>query len=199
MLGLEEGKKAVEIARETIETYLKEGRKPDPPGEIPEKFREDRGVFVTLNKSGSLRGCIGRPLPDQPLIDGLMDSAINAATSDSRFPSVGEGELKNISIEVSVLTVPDKVEVDDPKELPEKVRVGRDGLIARYRSRAGLLLPQVPVDNDWDAEEFLSQTCVKAGLSPDAWVKGGVEFEKFSAQVFGEKEPGGEVVEKGLG
>ncbi|KXA98634.1 hypothetical protein AKJ39_01415, partial [candidate division MSBL1 archaeon SCGC-AAA259J03] len=83
--------------------------------------------------------------------------------------------------------------------LPGKVEVGRDGLIARYRSRAGLLLPQVPVDEGCDAEDFLSQTCAKAGLSPDAWVRGDVEFEKFSAQVFEEKEPSGRVAEKGLG
>lgn len=196
MLDLEKGKKAVEIARQTIETYLREGRRPDYPEDVPEEFRENRGVFVTLNKNGSLRGCIGRPLPDQSLIDGLMDSAINAATGDPRFPSVSEEELESISVEVSILTVPEKIVVEDPKKLPEEVKVGRDGLIAKRLGREGLLLPQVPVDNNWDAEEFLSQTCVKAGLSPDAWVEEDVEFEKFSAQVFKEKEPEGEVVEE---
>ncbi len=101
-------------------------------------------------------------------------------------------------IEVSVLTLPEKIEVEDPKKYSEKVEIGEDGLIVKGRGREGLLLPQVPLDRDWDAEEFLSQTCVKAGLSPDSWLSEDIEIEKFSAQVFKEKEPGGEVVEKSL-
>ncbi len=198
MFDLKDGEKAVKIARRTILKNLKEGRKPDPPEDVPEKFWENRGVFVTLNKSESLRGCIGKPLPNQSFIEGLMDSAVSAATGDPRFPSVSEDEMDIITLEVSILTVPEKIEVDDPKKLPERVEVGRDGLIARYRSREGLLLPQVPVNNGWDVEEFLSQTCVKAGLSPDFWLEGDVEFEKFSAQVFREESPGGEVVEDSL-
>ncbi|KXA88582.1 hypothetical protein AKJ61_04610 [candidate division MSBL1 archaeon SCGC-AAA259B11] len=196
MLDLEDGERAVRTARKAIETYLKEGMRPDLSDEVPEKFKEERGVFVTLNKNGNLRGCIGRPLPSQTLIDGLVDSAINAATGDPRFPSVDIEELEDITIEVSVLTVPEKIEVEDPKKYPEEIEVTRDGLIAKCRGREGLLLPQVPMDHDWSCEEFLSQTCVKAGLSPDAWLEGEVEFEKFSAQVFEESEPGGEVVEK---
>lgn len=196
MLDLEEGKKIVKLSRRTIEAHLEEGEKPEPPEEVSEVMEEDRGVFVTLNKDGDLRGCIGRPLPTQSLIDGVMDSAISAATGDPRFPSLSSEELEDVTVEVSVLTLPEKIEAEDPKKRPEKVEVGKDGLIAKHMGREGLLLPQVPVGQDWDAEEFLSQTCVKAGLSPDSWLRDDVEIEKFSAQVFKEEEPEGEVVEE---
>lgn len=197
-MDLEKGKRIVKLARETIETYLEEGKRPEPPEEISEEMKEERGVFVTLKKNGNLRGCIGRPLPTEPLISALMDSAIRAATKDPRFPRLEPEELPQITVEVSVLTLPKKLDVEDPKKYPEKVEVGEDGLIVKYRGREGLLLPQVPIEQDWDAEEFLSQTCVKAGLSPDNWLKEGVEIEKFSAQIFKEKEPEGEIVEKGF-
>lgn len=198
MLDLEEGKKAVKFARKAISTFLKEGERPDFSGEVSGEFEENRGVFVTINKNGNLRGCIGRPLPDQSLIEGIVDSAINAATGDPRFPSLDQDELNNITVEVSVLTVPEEVEVEDAKNYPEKIEVGRDGLIAECRGRKGLLLPQVPCDNDWGVEEFLSQTCLKAGLSPDRWLAGDVNVKKFSAQVFKEEEPEGEVIEESL-
>lgn len=196
MLSLEEGKKVVKIARKTIEKYLEKGEKAEISEEIPEKLKEERGVFVTLNKDEQLRGCIGRPLPNQLFIDGLRESAINAATRDPRFPSLELEELGEVTVEVSILTVPEEIEVEDSKEYLDKIKVGRDGLIIKHKGREGLLLPQVPVDNDWNVEEFLSQTCVKAGLSPDSWVKDNVRVEKFSAQVFKEKEPNGEVVEE---
>ncbi len=196
MLSLEEGKKVVKISRKILEKYLEDEEKPEVTEEIPEKLKEERGVFVTLNKNENLRGCIGRPLPQQPFIEGLKESTINAATRDPRFPRLDQDELDEVTVEVSVLTVPQEIEVDSPKEYPKKVKVGRDGLIVEYKGREGLLLPQVPVDNDWDVEEFLSQTCVKAGLSPDTWVNKNVKMEKFSAQVFKEEEPGGEIVEE---
>ncbi|KXA94614.1 hypothetical protein AKJ65_03915 [candidate division MSBL1 archaeon SCGC-AAA259E19] len=196
MLNLEEGIDIVKLARQTIEHYLREGKKPEPPEKTGGVMEENRGVFVTLNRNDELRGCIGRPLPNQTLVDGLMDSAISAATQDPRFPSLTLEELEDITVEVSVLTPPEKIEVEDPKELPKKVKVGRDGLIVEGTGRKGLLLPQVPVDRGWSAEDFLSQTCVKAGLSPDEWITGNVEVEKFSAQVFKEKEPEGKIIEE---
>lgn len=194
MLDLEEGRTLVKLARKTIRTYLEEGKKPDPPEDVSEALKKDRGVFVTLNKNGKLRGCIGRPLPTQPLIDGLMDSAVNSATGDPRFPNLDSEELKDTTIEVSVLTLPEKIDVEDPKSYPENVEIGRDGLIAKSGGREGLLLPQVPVDQGWDSEEFISQTCVKAGLSPNSWLREDVEIERFSGQIFKEKVPGGEIV-----
>ncbi len=198
LLDLEKGKKVVKIARDTIEKYLEEGEKPEISEEIPEELKEERGVFVTINKNENLRGCIGRPLPSQPFINGLIESAINAATRDPRFPKMELEEVDEITIEVSVLTVPEEINVEKSKDYPEKIKIGRDGLIVKYKGREGLLLPQVAVDNEWGAEEFLSQTCVKAGLSPDSWVKDNVTFEKFPAQVFKEKEPRGEIVEESL-
>lgn len=198
MLELEKGKKVVELARRIIDAHLKGEEKPEVPDEINEKMQENRGVFVTLNKNERLRGCIGRPYPDQPLKEGLADSAVNAAVSDPRFPSLDPGELKDVTVEVSILTTPEEIEVEDPKKYPEEIEIGRDGLIVESGVRKGLLLPQVPVDQGWDVEEFLSQTCAKAGAMSDCWLEKNVKIKKFSAQVFKEKEPEGEIVEEGL-
>lgn len=199
MIEKEEGEKVVKIARKVLEDFLKEGKKPDvDEDQLPESLKENRGVFVTLNKKEDLRGCIGRPLPSQPFIEGLVDSAINAAVRDPRFPKVTGDELEDITIEVSVLTVPEEVDVESSENYPDVVEVGEDGLIVEGKGREGLLLPQVAVDNDWKSEQFLSQTCVKAGLSKDSWREGGVTVKKFSAQVFKEKSPGGEIVEKNM-
>lgn len=198
MLDLEEGRVLVNLARRSIENYLDKGEKLEPPEDLSEEMEKERGVFVTLNKDGELRGCIGRPLPSQPLVKGLIDSAVSAAVGDPRFPSLESHELDDVTVEVSVLTLPQKIDVVDSKKCPEKVEVGKDGLVVKCGRLEGLLLPQVPLDQDWDAEEFLSQTCVKAGLPPDSWLEDDTEIKKFSAQVFKEKEPDGEVVEKSL-
>lgn len=196
MLNLEEGSKLVALARSAIEKYLKDGERLEPPADVGEKMRKERGVFVTLREKDKLKGCIGRPLPTQTLLEGVVDSSIDAATGDPRFPSLELRDMDNVSVEVSVLTVPEKLEVRDHKECSKRIEIGKDGLIVRYKRRSGLLLPQVPIGRDWSVEDFLSQTCVKAGLSPDSWVRDDVEIEKFSAQVFKEKEPRGEVIEK---
>ncbi len=192
MLTLEEGKLLVKLARETIETYLREGRKPRVP-KVPAKLRERRGVFVTLNKGGELRGCIGHPLPTTPLVDAVIDSAISSATRDPRFPPVDPEELPALDVEVSVLSKPEPIEVKSPREYPKHIVIGRDGLIIEWSGCAGLLLPQVPIEWGWNAEEFLSHACMKAGLMPDHWLREGVRISKFSAQVFRERRPGGEV------
>lgn len=197
LLNLEEGDFLVKLARRSIETHLEGGGELETP-EVDEKLQQPRGVFVTLNKNDKLRGCIGRPLPDQPLVEGLIDAAISSATGDPRFPKVRKEELGEIEIEVSVLTPPKTVEVEDPKEYPEKIKVGKDGLIMERGIRRGLLLPQVPIDQGWDAEEFLSNACLKAGLTPDAWLGEDVKIKKFNAQIFAEKEPTGSVEERGI-
>lgn len=197
MLTLEEGKFLVELARQSIETYLDKGSKPETP-EVPEKLKQSRGVFVTLRKNEELRGCIGRPFPTQSLVDGIIDSAINSAVGDPRFPSLEKDGLKDVSIEVSVLTPPEVIEVETPRDYPEKVRVGEDGLIVERSGGKGLLLPQVPIEQGWDAEEFLTNTCLKAHLKPDCWLKKDVKIKKFSAQIFAEKDPSGEVEERSI-
>ncbi|MFH1821985.1 MAG: TIGR00296 family protein [Methanobacteriota archaeon] len=197
MLTLEDGKLLVRTARRTIETYLRDG-KVLPKPDMPHKLLEHRGVFVTLTKKGELRGCIGHPIPTVSLIEALIDSAINAATRDPRFPELDLDELSDVEIEVSVLTKPEVLKVKHPKEYPSLIVIGRDGLIIEYRDNAGLLLPQVPVEWNWNAEEFLSNACLKARLTPDAWLDKGVCVQRFSAQVFSELEPKGMVEERKL-
>lgn len=143
------------------------------------KFQEPRGVFVTLTKGGDLRGCIGFIEPVAPLGQAVIRAAIYAATEDPRFPPVIPAELKDLAVEISVLT-PVR-EIADPRE----VVVGRHGLIVARGGRKGVLLPQVPVENKWDRETFLEQGCLKAGLPPDAW-RLGAKLAVFEAIVFHE-------------
>lgn len=192
-----EGRTAVKLARKTIESFLSEERLSEPQElgfKLSPVFREKRGVFVTLTENGLLRGCIGHPFPDSTLEEAIIDSAISAATRDPRFPPVGEDELDDIVVEVTVLTPPEKINAP-PKELPNRIEIGRHGLIVKQGYCQGLLLPQVAPENNMDSIDFLSHTCLKAGLSPDAWLKG-AEISCFEGQIFKEKEPQGEVFEE---
>lgn len=176
----EEKQELLALARETIKNYLSDGRKEYPPTDNP-KFREERGIFVTLHKQGDLRGCIGYPLPIKPLWEAVADHAISCATEDPRFNPVQPEELQDIDLEISVLTVPIAVGG------PDDVVVGRDGIIITKGFMRGLLLPQVPVEQGWDLEEYISYGCRKAGLPPDEW-KRGVKIETFQGIVFGESD-----------
>lgn len=195
MLTLDDGKFLVKLARQTIEDYLRTGKKLQVP-KVSARLHERRGVFVTLTKDGELRGCIGHPLPTMPLVEAIIDAAISSATGDPRFPPVSVDEMRDIKIEVSVLSEPEIIKVKSPREYPKCIVIGRDGLIVEWSGYAGLLLPQVPVEYGWGAEEFLSHACMKAGLTPDYWLQKGVRISKFSAQIFAEKSPGGEVEER---
>jgi AmmeMemoRadiSam system protein A len=152
---------------------------PNPQSPIPEDFLA--GAFVTIRKKGQLRGCIGYPEPERPLLDVVEHCAVSAAISDPRFPPLSAAEWKDVDLELSVLGP------IEPVDHISEVVVGRDGLIVEMGRRRGLLLPQVAVEWKWDAEEFASQTCIKAGLPPDAWQKGAKLF-KFEAEVFSEAE-----------
>ncbi len=193
MLSDEDGKRAVHYARTVIERHLHGHEVPAMDAGKP--FTTKAGVFVTLNRhpSGDLRGCIGIPEPSMQLAAAVQEAA-TSATRDPRFPSLEADELDNVTVEVTVLTPPEKIEVDDPESYPACIEVGRDGLIAERRGRRGLLLPQVPVKQDWDARTFVSQTCWKAGLSPDAWLDGDTELYCFQGEVFRETEPRGDVI-----
>ena len=195
----DEGKLAVEIARKTVDTFVSKGKR-YKLNEIPSWMKEKRGVFVTLEKypSHELRGCIGFPGPVAQLIDALIDAGISAASRDPRFNPVEEKELDGIVVEVSVLTPPKLIKVDNPKLYPTKIKVGRDGLIVDVGFTSGLLLPQVPVDEGWGEEEFLSHTCWKANLPPDRWMDPDVKIYSFQGQVWQEKEPRGGIVRKEL-
>ena len=175
------------LARRTLENMPGTGREVPrdqglPDEEIPPDVEAARGVFVTLRKEGELRGCIGYVMPVEPLYRAVADNAMNAARGDPRFPPVQLEEVPNLTIEISVMTVPE--EVDDIDE----IEIGRDGLIVSEGMMRGLLLPQVATEYGWDRETFLSHTCRKAGLPMDAWRLGEVRIEKFSAQVFSEDE-----------
>ena len=195
-LSLDEGAYLVRLARRAIETKLKTGETIKPDTTSP-KLKEPCGVFVTLNEvmgdSHSLRGCIGFPTPVMPLAEAVVDSAISAAMRDPRFSQVTAKEMDSIAIEVSVLTPPEVIEVEKPDNYPNKVEVGRDGLIVCRGPYKGLLLPQVPTEWGWDAEEFLTQCCIKAWLPPDAWLEKGTEISKFQAIIFAEETPRGNV------
>jgi len=195
LLNLEDGVKAVKLARRAIETYLTEGKV------IKDRysgvFEEKRGVFTTLTKNGMLRGCIGFPYPIKRLDEAIIESAIAAATEDPRFPPVSIEEMDEIVVEVTVLTKPEKIDAN-PIDLPKYIEIGRHGLIIKKGMFSGLLLPQVAVEYNMDAEEFLSQTCMKAGLPPDCWLTD-VEVYRFEGQIFKEKEPRGDVIEVNIG
>ena len=196
-LSLDEGKFLVRLARNAVKEYLATRRTVKAPANTPEKLFEHCGVFVTINRleggEKRLRGCIGYPYPTSPLVEAVIDSALNAATRDPRFYPLSEGELGNVVFEVSVLTPPEPVEVANPKEYLSKIKVGEDGLIVEKGGYKGLLLPQVPVEWSWCEEEFLCQCCVKAGLPPDSWLTKGTKIYKFQAIVFEEETPEGEV------
>ena len=143
------------------------------------RFQEPRGAFVTLTKGGSLRGCIGFIEPVLPLSQAVIRAAIYAATEDARFPPVAAAELKNLTVEISVLTPAREI------TNPRLITVGKHGLIVEKGGRKGILLPQVPVENNWDRETFLEQASLKAGLPRDAWRRG-AKLSVFEAIVFHE-------------
>ena len=193
MLSLEEGTLAVKTARRVIEEYVREGRTPE--AKMPEVFDQPSGVFVTLKERGELRGCIGYPYPDIELKKALVDSAINAATQDPRFPRVSTRELGELEVEVTVLSEPELLRVK-ATERPKHIVIGRDGIIIEYGLYRGLLLPQVPIEQGWGPEEYLEYGCLKAGVSPDAWVDEKTKVYTFQGQIFKETSPGGSVEEE---
>lgn len=191
-LALEDGVWAVDFARRVVESVVETGTE-TVTADGPPVLGEDRGAFVTLERGGSLRGCIGRPEPRQTGVQAIREAATGAVKNDPRFPPVRPDELDAITVEVSVLTPPDPIEESDPNIIPEEITIGRDGLIVQGDSRSGLLLPQVPVDRGWEPSTFLDQTCSKAGLPAGYWRSGDVRIERFTAQVFAESEPRGQV------
>ena len=184
----------VKTARMAVTGFLSNGNRLKLESEREEKFSFNSGVFVTLNNPDGLRGCIGFPMPDKKLSHGIIDAAISAATEDPRFSPVKTNELNDIVFEVTVLTPPVEIDVSDPTEYLEKIKVGRDGLIIRHSFSSGLLLPQVPVEYGWNVEEFLQHTCEKAGLSRDIWKNESVKIEKFEGIIFKEETPNGAIV-----
>ena len=165
------------FARDTIAALLSVGAPPAPVR--LDDPRGHSGAFVTLHVDRELRGCIGHPGSDRPLDELVGQCAVAAATEDPRFPALTAAELPDVEIEISVLT-PIRQVVD-----LREIEVGRDGLIVQDGHRRGLLLPQVATERRWDRDTFLSHTCLKAGLRPDAW-RTGAKISRFQAEVFSE-------------
>jgi len=140
---------------------------------------EPRGAFTSLYLDGNLRGCVGYVLSVGPVYRAVAETARAAAFEDSRFYPVTLDEARHLQIELSILSVPRPIAA-------EEVEVGRHGLLITAGFRRGLLLPQVPIEHQWDRVTFLEQTCRKAGLPADAW-QTGATIEAFTAEVFGEK------------
>jgi len=167
-LSKEERKKLLEIAQESVETYVKTKKILQFKNDLP-TLEKPLGAFVTIKKSGQLRGCIGM--------------AISAATKDSRFYPITEDELKDLKYEISVLSPLKKV------NSWEDIEIGKHGVQVKQGLRSGVFLPQVATENNWDLNTFMSQLCSqKAGLSVDCWKNPETDIYVFTAQVFGEED-----------
>src|SRR3989344_5682890 len=155
-----EKKELLRVARTTIEMYLKEGKTYQPKTDNP-KFLEKRGVFVTLNKNGQLRGCVGYIEPIKPLIEAVADNVISAAVHDNRFLPVDQSEVRDLEIEISVLTVPQA-------DTLANIIKNKSGVVLQKGNRGATYLPQVWEDLP-DADQFFSSLCLKGGLAVDCY------------------------------
>jgi hypothetical protein len=197
-LSIQEGDFLVKLAREAIEYYLKQHKYLTSPQDYPPILNEERGIFVTLESypSNNLRGCIGYPLGEGPLISSTIDAAVSSAFSDPRFEPLTPRELNLITIEITVLSQPEIMSLN--QNYIVQFEIGEHGLLVRSGSRSGILLPQVPVEQKWDKETFLRHICLKAGLAPDCYKNKYCQFFKFFGQIFKESNPEGEVKERDI-
>ncbi|MFH0955958.1 MAG: AmmeMemoRadiSam system protein B [Candidatus Falkowbacteria bacterium] len=178
-LNIEEQKILLEIAKKTVESFVATGKVPEF-NITDERLQQKQGAFVTLNKDGQLRGCIGQMVSsDQPLWQVVRDMAVAACSEDGRFNPVSKNELNQIEYEVSVLSTPEPI--DDWR----KIELGKHGVIIKQGGRSGVFLPQVATETGWSLEEFLSELCwQKAGLSPSCYKNKDTQILTFTAQVF---------------
>ncbi|MBU0957492.1 MAG: TIGR00296 family protein [Nanoarchaeota archaeon] len=186
--SLSDGKILIKLAREAIKSEY-DKKKVDVP--VDAKFKQARGVFVTLNSypKKELRGCIGLPYPSMSVRDAVVHAAKSAAFDDSRFSVLKREELDKVVIEISILTQPEDTN-------SKNIKVGVDGLIGEYHGYSGLLLPQVATENSFDKIEFLECLCHKCGVQGDAWQNPNFDLKKFQCQIFSEKTPKGDVEER---
>jgi uncharacterized protein len=185
----EEGTELVRLARIAVESYLKNGKIINTTNKSIKKA----GIFVTLyqiDKTKSekiLRGCIGYTTPSWNIHETVISAAINAATEDPRFIALSQEELNNVIFEVSVLTKPILIKVDNTEALQSEIVIGKDGLIIESDYGSGLFLPQVPVEQKWTTKDYLTNLCYKAGAPADAWKLSDSKIYKFNTMVFSEK------------
>lgn len=174
-----QGREFIKLAKEIIESEFN-----DKKVEIPDKlgFRQARGVFITLTKNKNLRGCVGFPHASYALGDAIVKAAKLAAFHDSRFSPLNKEELKDIKIEVSILTEPSEI-----RDIAKEFNMGEDGLICNYLGYSGLLLPQVAIEHKMNKIDFLEAVCGKAGLPKNFWQNDNIKFHKFQVQLFREE------------
>ena len=171
------------LARKSVEYAVREKKPYEPTASASEALNQERGAFVTLRKSGELRGCIGYTSAEKPLSMTVRDTATLAALRDPRFQPVSASELPQIDYEVSVLSPLRRV-LDT-----RQIKVGQHGLLMKNGAYEGLLLPQVPVEEKWDRQRFLEETCAKAGMHSGCWKDENTDIFMFTAVVFGENRP----------
>ncbi len=170
----------LDLARRAVAARLQS--RPAPLLDNPSpRLLTPQGAFVSLHLGRALRGCVGVVMPVRPLATTVTECAAAAATEDPRFDPLGTSDLERVTIEISVLDPPFRI-AD-----PSRLILGTHGLMVTMGRRRGLLLPQVAVGQGWNVSTFLEETCLKAGLPPDAWTQGAM-VEAFSAQVFAEPE-----------
>jgi AmmeMemoRadiSam system protein B/AmmeMemoRadiSam system protein A len=171
------------LARKSVEYAVREKKAYEPTASASEVLNQERGAFVTLKKSGELRGCIGYTSAEKPLYMTVRDTATLAALRDPRFQPVSASELPQLEYEVSVLSPLRRV-LDI-----RQIKVGQHGLLMKNGAHEGLLLPQVPVEEKWDRQKFLEETCAKAGMRSGCWKDENTDIFMFTAVVFGENRP----------
>ena len=176
-----EQRAALELARKAIKEAVLRRKLPDA---IPREglFSERRGVFVTLRVRGKLQGCIGVTEPSESLGEAVVRCAVSAALEDPRFTPLDESQLAEMSIEISLLSPLAPI-------LPEAIEIGRHGLLVVNHAHRGLLLPQVAVEHGLTREQFLEETCRKAGLAREAWRDPQTRIFGFTSEVFSETSP----------
>jgi hypothetical protein len=178
MLSDSQKRALLDLARRSVLAQVSGSGEPAQPViELPDAS----GAFVTIKRGGTLRGCLGTLQCRLGLAREVARCAADAASEDPRFPPVSAAELSELSVEVSILGPLERIDVNHPGAFT----VGRHGLVVELGHRRGLLLPQVATEWGWTAEQFLRQTCVKAGLPDDAW-RHGAGIYRFEAEVFGE-------------
>jgi AmmeMemoRadiSam system protein B/AmmeMemoRadiSam system protein A len=183
-LSEEDKKELLKLSRKTMDYFMERRRVPKVSElgvEIGDSLRREGAVFITLKKEDELRGCIGDILPSGSLYESVIRNTINASVNDWRFQQVTKSECNDITIEISALTVPQRI------ESPKDIRLGTDGIILRKGDMSAVYLPYVPLEQGWNLEETLSYLALKAGLKPKAW-KEGAEFLVFQATVFSEEK-----------
>ncbi len=185
-LTQKDGEELIKLARQSISSYFS-GKDLEVSDDIKKKFSSKQGVFVTLTIDGDLRGCIGFPEPVYALYGGVIEGSKSAAFSDPRFDPLSKEEFSKVKIEVSVLTVPELIEVKKAEDYLNRIKIGEDGLIVKGDFGSGLLLPQVFTEYNCDVKKALEMTCNKGGLHSEAWKDiENTKVYKFQSLIFSE-------------